>query len=893
MSNSNSVIFAVAPTIDTTGKLTYTPAASLGKTGTAIIGVTVQDNGGTDKGGIDTSTTQFFKITVNSNIAARDVVINEVAWMGTSADSNAEWIELYNTTSRDIDLGGWTLKSSSGGLNITIPTGTVIKGGQYFLLEGGNDETIKDISADLIFTGTLSNDGESLTLKTPDNVEIDTANGSGDVWPAGVYATSSPNVGISMERINSKQADTDSNWHNNNGVKRNGTDANGNPVYGTPKAANSFYIPPEVIVNLDPNLTTTEGGSTTSFTVKLRTIPTADVTIKLNSSNLQEGQLSTNSLTFTPNNWNIPQIVTITGQDDSMVDGNTDYKIVLEPTISTDPNYNNINPEDITLINNDNDILTVQIATLQSNVSETGSNQSSFRITRNSILGDLTVKLVATGTANQQDYSLSTNGLSVVIPKGQSFVDVNFTAIDDTIPELEETVQFTLASDNQYKVDPSKSSVALTIAANDPISYSLFTTTTKVTENGNPQLTFDVTRSGGIGIGSTVDYAFSGIAVFNKDYNNVLFAGTPITPSGTLSFAPGETTKSITLNIVDDSDFENQEDLVLTLKNPNLKAPPESSQISQAEAIVSITDNDSKPRIKIEDFTIKEGKTALITVSLSQESYEQVTVNYKTTDGTAKAGSDYKSIDLTPLIFNPGEVSKTIEVVAYRDFEFEESETFLVELSNARNASIEKNQAIGTISIPNLVQDTSNVNYLIGTDESDRILGADGDDIIIGGLEGDEIDAGEGNDTVFGDSINSVANSTSYLKDIIKGGNGSDRIFGGDGDDVLYGESGDDWIWGNDGQDRLWGGAGNDYLTGGLGNDTFVLAANEGTDTITDFRVGEDGIGLSGSLTYSALTVRQILDNTFIFDNSNQKILAILNGVQAATLQESVFTPAV
>jgi Ca2+-binding RTX toxin-like protein len=894
VNNSNPVLFAVAPTIDATGKLTYTPAASLGQTGTAIIGVTVQDSGGTDKGGVDTSTVQVFNITVNSNIASRDVVINEVAWMGTSADSNAEWIELYNTTNRDIDLGGWTLKSSSGGLNITIPKGTVIKGGQYFLLESGTDETIKDIAADLVYTGTLSNSGESLTLKTPDNVEIDTANGTGDAWFAGVYATGSPNVGIGMERVNAKQADTGSNWHNNNGVKRNGTDASGNLIYGTPKTANSLYIPPEVIVKLAPELTTTEGGGKTFFTVELKTIPTANVSINLNNSNSKEGQLSTTSLTFTPNNWNIPQTVTLTGQDDDVVDGNLEYAIALQPTISQDSNYNNIDPEDITFINNDDDILTVQITSLKTNVSETGSNQTSFRISRNSILDDLTVKLVATGTATQKDYSLSSNGLSVVIPQGQNYVDVTFTAIDDAIPELEESVQLTLASNSNYEVDPSKSSVTLTIAANDSISYNLSTTTTTVTETGNPQITFDVTRSGGTEIASTVDYAFGGTAAFNKDYNNVKFAENLMSSSsGTLNFAPGESKKSITLNIVDDSDFETQEELVLTLKNPNLTVPPESSQINQSEVTVSITDNDTKPIIKIDDFTIKEGKTALVTVSLSHASYQPVTVNYKTLDGTAKAGSDYQKIDLKPLVFNPGEVSKTIEVVANRDLEFEPSETFLIELTSANNATIEKNQATGTISLPNLIEDTSNTNSLMGTDESDRILGYDGDDKIIGGLEGDEIDAGDGNDTVFGDLINAVANSSAYLNDIIKGGNGSDRIFGGEGHDLIYGEAGDDWIWGNNGQDRIWGGSGNDYLTGGLGNDQFVFASGEGMDTINDFRVGEDVICLVNGLTFSDLSMTTVLGNTFIYDNSQQntgsKILAIVMGVNSSALTNSSF----
>ena len=75
-------------------------------------------------------------------------------------------------------------------------------------------------------------------------------------------------------------------------------------------------------------LTTTEAGGTATFTVKLTSQPTADVTIGLSSSNTAEGTVSPSSLTFTSSNWNSAQTVTVTGVDDFVVDGTIAYAIV-------------------------------------------------------------------------------------------------------------------------------------------------------------------------------------------------------------------------------------------------------------------------------------------------------------------------------------------------------------------------------------------------------------------------------------------------------------------------------------------------------------------------------------------------------------------------------------
>lgn len=101
--------------------------------------------------------------------------------------------------------------------------------------------------------------------------------------------------------------------------------------------------------------TTTESGGTATFNISLESQPTANVKLNLVSSNPAEGKVSTNSLIFTPDNWNTAQTVTVTGVDDAIVDGNVPYKI-LTSFDTTDPLYSVNKPADLLLTNIDNEV---------------------------------------------------------------------------------------------------------------------------------------------------------------------------------------------------------------------------------------------------------------------------------------------------------------------------------------------------------------------------------------------------------------------------------------------------------------------------------------------------------------------------------------------------------
>lgn len=112
---------------------------------------------------------------------------------------------------------------------------------------------------------------------------------------------------------------------------------------------------PGFVVSPTSGLVTNEDRAFATFTMALRTAPTADVIVNLASSDFTEGGVTPSSLTFTPLNWNAAHAVTITGVNDGERDGTVDYSVVTSPALSSDANYNGMDPPDVAVSNSDND----------------------------------------------------------------------------------------------------------------------------------------------------------------------------------------------------------------------------------------------------------------------------------------------------------------------------------------------------------------------------------------------------------------------------------------------------------------------------------------------------------------------------------------------------------
>lgn len=119
------------------------------------------------------------------------------------------------------------------------------------------------------------------------------------------------------------------------------------------------------------------------------------------------------------------------------------------------------------------------------------------------------------------------------------------------------------------------------------------------------------------------------------------------------------------------------------------------------------------------------------------------------------------------------------------------------------------------------------------------------------------------------------------------GQGGKDVIYANDGDDIVLGRGNNDKLYGGKGDDVVWGGKGYDRVSGGAGKDTFVVAQKTGLDTITDFRVGTDKIGLAYGLEYNDVSVWNKTGGTLLKAGSEQ--LAFLEGVNANQLGKSSF----
>jgi len=167
--------------------------------------------------------------------------------------------------------------------------------------------------------------------------------------------------------------------------------------------------------------------------------------------------------------------------------------------------------------------------------------------------------------------------------------------------------------------------------------------------------------------------------------------------AGSIVIPAGQTEGVIRVPIIGNTKFEPNKSFSVKLT----QAQNAAVNTKLAQAAATILNDDPRPTISIADVQATEGnngnKQFVFQVVLSNASYQQVQVKYKTDPGTATAGVDYVSKSLATLSFAPGTTTQTIVVLVKGDTTVEEAETFFVNLSAPVNATIAKGQGVGTI----------------------------------------------------------------------------------------------------------------------------------------------------------------------------------------------------
>ncbi len=209
---------------------------------------------------IDTTGNESSPATTTVSVSTKPVIINEIAWAGTSAAQDQdEWIELYNRTNQTVSLTNWVLYSATDNGPYIELSGTIAPK-SFFILERTDESTIASSTANQIYTEALGNSGEKLNLSisstTIDSTpEVSTCSG----WCGG---QANPNY-YTMERYDpNSSGELASNWSSWAGFLNNGLNADGENIKGTPARRNSInYLITKDAGPLNQNKTLTQTNS--------------------------------------------------------------------------------------------------------------------------------------------------------------------------------------------------------------------------------------------------------------------------------------------------------------------------------------------------------------------------------------------------------------------------------------------------------------------------------------------------------------------------------------------------------------------------------------------------------------------------------------------------------
>ncbi|KAG7461729.1 hypothetical protein MATL_G00194240 [Megalops atlanticus] len=260
------------------------------------------------------------------------------------------------------------------------------------------------------------------------------------------------------------------------------------------------------------------------------------------------------------------------------------------------------------------------------------------------------------------------------------------TILDDLgQPVLEGPEQFELVLRmpmNAVLGEPSKTTITINDSVSDLPMVQFKDAVYKVDE-ADGQVSAIVYRSGDISHRSTVRcYTRQGTAQVMMDYDE-----RPNTDASVVTFLPGESEKPCVVTLVDDSEYEEEEEFRLVLGTPKSQSPFGASLGEQKEALVKITDEKDKPIIRFSEikYSVREpqvpGGIAVVKIPVVRvgDTSKVSLVRVHTKDGSATSGEDYNPLS-EDVEFKEGETEHVVEVQVLYDGQREMREAFTVHM---------------------------------------------------------------------------------------------------------------------------------------------------------------------------------------------------------------------
>ncbi|MGB7329027.1 MAG: Calx-beta domain-containing protein, partial [Rubripirellula sp.] len=284
---------------------------------------------------------------------------------------------------------------------------------------------------------------------------------------------------------------------------------------------------------------------------------------------------------------------------------------------------------------------------------------------------------------------------TLVIPAGQTAVDVPLNIVDDDLAELGEGFQLTLTSialgDDDISLATTGVDASLIVADNDNAVVSI-SAISDASESGAVPGTFLVSLSNPTVASTTIGYSVSG-EVDNSDYTSV----------SQIQIPAGQQSAVLELIPIDDDLIEGHEDLAVELTAVVIGLAGTVIDVNQKQDTIQILDNDlGIISVNTTDAAEDGSVNGLITVSMDRTINVPVTVSLSVTDQTATSGVDYQALSAPLTITIPAnslEASTVVTVID--DLSYEADETLLVALTASDNplTSISSTQNTSTLTI--------------------------------------------------------------------------------------------------------------------------------------------------------------------------------------------------
>lgn len=278
------------------------------------------------------------------------------------------------------------------------------------------------------------------------------------------------------------------------------------------------------------------------------------------------------------------------------------------------------------------------------------------------------------GTASQGVDYTSLSGV-VEIAENASSAKIEVVIIDDTSLEEDETIILTLTDPGVEGVTIATATAEVVIEDNDTRSVSVSSTDNVALEgDNNASFTISIDAVNNTGSALEIPYILTGTATNGSDYSTL---------SGSASIANGQTSAVIEIAVIDDTDDEDEETVILTIDEANL---PTGIVTVNKQATVTINDNDGESIAYtvtvVGPPTVSEadGMTNFKVTLSATNAGSAITINY-TISGTATAGVDYTAPSGSVMI-NTSEIEKVVDIPIIDDSEVESNETIIITLSS-------------------------------------------------------------------------------------------------------------------------------------------------------------------------------------------------------------------